>query len=292
MERTKQDMLMKVPEITLIFWIAKLATTAFGEAFSDYIFFNDYIGRNPAILMGLAFLIVCLIIQFRTRKYVPWVYWLAVTAVSIFGTMSANFLNKDLGMPLYASTLLLLGLQAAVFIAWYVTEKTLDVHSIYTRRRELFYWLTVLFTFGLGTAAGDFAAVTLGLGTLASTFVFLAVILVPAAGYRWLKLNEVLAFWFAYTITRPLGASCGDWLAVPAPYGDGLQLGTGPISLVLGIVLVGVIALIDFRYRRANAQTAAVAYAGSPASPGSSTAEEGGGVGPAAERGPADDRLG
>jgi hypothetical protein len=135
--------------------------------------------------------------------------------------------------------------------------------------------------------------VTLGLGTLASTFVFLAVILVPAAGYRWFRLNEVLAFWFAYTITRPLGASFGDWLAVPAPYGDGLQLGTGPISLVLGIVLVGVIALIDFRYRRANPPAPAVAYAeppassASPASAGSSAVEEGGGAGPASERGPA-----
>ena len=133
-----------VPEITLIFWIAKLATTAFGEAFSDFIFFNDYIGRNLAILMGLAFLIICLIIQFRTRRYVPWIYWLAVTAVSIFGTMSADFLNKDLGMPLWASTLMLLGFQAAVFIAWYASQKTLDVHSINTRLRELFYWLTVI----------------------------------------------------------------------------------------------------------------------------------------------------
>jgi uncharacterized membrane-anchored protein len=132
----KHEMLMKVPEITLIFWIAKLATTAFGEAFSDFIFFNDYIGRNLAILMGLAFLIICLAIQFRTRRYVPWIYWLAVTAVSIFGTMSADFLNKDLGMPLYASTLMLLGFQAAVFIAWYVSQKTLDVHSINTHLRD------------------------------------------------------------------------------------------------------------------------------------------------------------
>ena len=250
----KREMLMKVPEITLIFWIAKLATTAFGEAFSDFIFFNDYIGRNLAILMGLAFLIICLIIQFRTRRYVPWVYWLAVTAVSIFGTMSADFLNKDLGMPLWASTLMLLGFQATVFIAWYASEKTLDVHSINTRLRELFYWLTVIFTFALGTAAGDFAAGPLGLGTLASTFVFLAVILVPAVGYKWLRLNEVLAFWFAYTITRPLGASFADWLSVPAPYGDGLQLGTGPMSLVFGIVLAGVIAVIVVRHRSETAQ--------------------------------------
>jgi uncharacterized membrane-anchored protein len=245
-------MLMKVPEVTLIFWIAKVATTCFGEAFSDYIFFNDYIGRVKAILMGLTLLIVCYAIQMATKKYVPWIYWLAVTAVAIFGTMSADFLNKDLGMPLWASTLLLLILQSTVFIAWYVTEKTLDIHSITTHRREVFYWLTVLLTFALGTAAGDFAAGPLGLGTLASTLVFLGVILVPLAGWKWLGLNAVLAFWFAYTITRPLGASFGDFLAVPAPYGDGLQIGTGPISLVSGIVLLGIIALIDFRYRRAK----------------------------------------
>jgi uncharacterized membrane-anchored protein len=245
-------MLVKVPELTLIFWIAKLSTTCFGEAFSDYIFFNDYIGRVKAILMGLALLIVCYAIQMATTRYIPWVYWLAVTAVAIFGTMSADFLNKNLGMPLWASTLMLLILQSTVFVAWYVTEKTLDIHSITTHRRELFYWLTVLLTFALGTAAGDFAAGPLGLGTLASTLVFLGVILVPAVGYKWLRLNAVLAFWFAYTITRPLGASFGDWLAVPAPFGDGLQLGTGPISLVAGIVLLGIIAVIDFQNRRTS----------------------------------------
>jgi uncharacterized membrane-anchored protein len=245
-------MLVKVPELTLIFWIAKLSTTCFGEAFSDYIFFNDYIGRVKAILMGLALLIVCYAIQMATTRYIPWVYWLAVTAVAIFGTMSADFLNKNLGMPLWASTLMLLILQSTVFVAWYVTEKTLDIHSITTHRRELFYWLTVLLTFALGTAAGDFAAGPLGLGTLASTLVFLGVILVPAVGYKWLRLNAVLAFWFAYTITRPLGASFGDWLAVPAPFGDGLQLGTGPISLVAGIVLLGIIAAIDFQHRRTS----------------------------------------
>jgi uncharacterized membrane-anchored protein len=243
-------MLIKVPEVTLIFWIAKLATTCFGEAFSDYVFFNDYIGRIKAILMGLALLIVCYAIQMATTRYIPWIYWLAVTAVAIFGTMSADFLNKNLGMPLWASTLLLLVLQSAVFIAWYVTEKTLSIHSITTHRRELFYWLTVLLTFSLGTAAGDFAAGPLGLGTLASTLVFLGIILVPLVGWKWLRLNAVLAFWVAYTITRPLGASFGDFLAVPAPYGDGLQIGTGPISLASGIVLLGIITVIDFTYRQ------------------------------------------
>lgn len=250
-------MAMKVPEITLIFWIAKLCTTGFGESFSDYVFFNDYIGQHAAMLMGLGLLLVCLAGQIGTTKYIPWVYWLAVTAVSIFGTMSADFLNKDLGMPLYASTLMLVAVQIGVFAAWYATQRTLDVHSIDNRLRELFYWLTVLCTFALGTAAGDFAAVTLGLGTLASSFVFLGIILIPAAGYRWFRLNEVLAFWFAYTITRPLGASVADWLSVPAPYGDGLQLGTGPISLVLGILLAGVITVIASRHRRSDPPKAA-----------------------------------
>lgn len=252
MTLTRQRMLVKVPEIAIIFWIAKLCTTGFGEAFSDYVFFNDYIGQHLAILLGLVLLAGALTLQFRTTKYTPWVYWLAVTAVSIFGTMSADFLNKDLGMPLYASTLMLLVFQTLVFIAWYVAEKTLDVHSIDTRHREVFYWLTVLFTFALGTAAGDFAADTLGLGTLASWFLFLAIIMVPAVGYKWFRLNEVLAFWFAYTITRPLGASFADWLGVPAPYGDGLQLGTGPISLASGLLLLAVVTVVARQHHQAK----------------------------------------
>ncbi|MEY9836958.1 hypothetical protein [Streptacidiphilus sp. EB103A] len=245
----RTDLLVKVPEVTLIFWVAKLGTTAFGEALSDYVFFNDYIGRNVAILGAMGLLAVCLVWQVATRKYIPAVYWLTVTAVSIFGTMSADYLNKNLGMPLWGSTVMLLGLQGAVFISWYRSQKTLDMHSITTRQREVYYWLTVIFTFALGTAAGDFVAGPLGLGTLDSTFVFLAVILLPAAGYTWLRFNEVFAFWFAYTITRPLGASFADWLGVPAPYGDGLQLGTGPMSLATGLVLLAVLALVVVRHR-------------------------------------------
>ena len=240
---------MKVPEATPLFWVAKLTTTAFGEAFSDFVFFNDYIGQYRAILIGLAFLIACLIGQFATKRYLPPVYWLSVTAVSIFGTMSADFLNKDLGMPLWASSSVLLSLQSAVFLTWYRTQKTLDVHSVNTVPRELFYWLTVIFTFALGTAAGDFASVTLGLGTLASALVFLVIICLPAAGYRWLGLNSVVAFWLAYTITRPLGASVADWLGVPAPYGDGLQLGTLAMSVVFGIALLVVVSALSIRHR-------------------------------------------
>lgn len=245
-----RDLLVKVPAATLLFWVAKLATTAFGESFSDFVFFKDYLGQHKAMAIGFGLLVIALVAQFRTRRYRPWVYWATATAVSIFGTMSADFLNKDLGMPLWASTAMLLVLQAAVFVAWYRTQKTLDIHSVDKPVSEAFYWLTVIFTFALGTAAGDFAADTLGLGTLASTFVFLALILVPAAGYRWLGLNRIAAFWIAYTITRPLGASFADWLSVPAPYGDGLQLGTDVMSVVFGVILVAVIAVVAYRHRR------------------------------------------
>jgi uncharacterized membrane-anchored protein len=252
---------VKVPEVVLLFWIAKLCTTCFGEAFSDYVFFNDYIGRTAAILMGLALILICYTIQIATTKYIPLIYWLAVTAVAIFGTMSADFLNKNLGMSLWESTVLLLVLQGAVFYAWWRTEGTLDVHSITTTRREIFYWLTVYLTFSLGTAAGDFVSGTLGFGTLDSTLIFLGIILVPLIGWKYFHLNSVLAFWFAYTVTRPLGASFGDYLAVPAPYGDGLQIGTGPISLYSGIVLLAVVGLIAYRYRRQEARSAELAPA-------------------------------
>ena len=153
-------------------------------------------------------------------------------------------------MSLAESTSILLVLQALVFTVWYRTERSLDVHTVSAGRREVFYWLTVLFTFALGTAAGDFAADSLGPGTLASSFVFLAIILVPWAGVRFFRLDEVVAFWTAYSITRPLGASVADWLAVPAPYGDGLQLGTGPVSLFSGLVLLVVVSVIAGLHRR------------------------------------------
>jgi uncharacterized membrane-anchored protein len=153
---------------------------------------------------------------------------------------------------------MLLVLQAATFIGWYATQKTLDVHSINTHAREAFYWLTVLFTFALGTAAGDFVSTTLGFGTLASTFIFLAAILIPAAGFKWLRFNQVAAFWIAYSLTRPLGASIADFLGVPAPYGDGLQLGTGFTSIGFGIVLVGVVALIGIRHQRQTVRAGSV----------------------------------
>jgi uncharacterized membrane-anchored protein len=251
-----RETMVKVPEIFLLFWIAKLATTCFGEAFSDWVFFNDNIGRGRAIAMGGALILVAYGIQLATKKYIPLIYWFAVTAVAIFGTMSSDFLIKDLNWSLWQDTLVWLVLQATVFAIWYATEKTLSVHSITTLRREVFYWLTVYLTFALGTAAGDYVAGPLAFGTLDSTLIFLGAILVPLIGWKYFRLSPVIAFWLAYTITRPLGASFGDYLAVPAPYGDGLQIGTGPISLYSGIVLIAIIGLVAVLYRRSTKVTA------------------------------------
>jgi uncharacterized membrane-anchored protein len=244
--------LVKVPELILLFWIAKVASTAFGEAFSDYIFFNDNpnITRDRAIAAGALLILIAYGIQIATKKYIPVVYWFAVTAVAIFGTMSSDFLIKNLNWTLWQDTLVWLVLQAAIFLTWWKTEGTLSVHSITTLRREIFYWLTVYVTFALGTAAGDFANGTLAISTLNCTLIFLGLILIPLAGWKFFRLNAVIAFWVAYTITRPLGASFGDYLAVPAPYGDGLQIGTGPISIYAGVVLVAVIALVAILYYR------------------------------------------
>jgi uncharacterized membrane-anchored protein len=250
---------MKVPEITVAFWAAKLLTTAFGEAFSDFVFFNDYLGQHLAIVLGLVLLLVCVGVQLRLHAYRAVPYWVAATAVSVFGTMSADFVNKDLGVPLWGSTLALLVLQALVFGLWYRARRTLDVHSVTRGRPELFYWVTVVLTFALGTAAGDFAADTLALGSLASAGLFLVLIAVPAVAYRFFHVSEVACFWVAYSLTRPLGASVADWLAVPAPYGDGLQLGTGVISLVTLVPLVLVVGHLARRQRSERNPSASVA---------------------------------
>ena len=195
----------KVPQITVFFWIIKILTTAQGEATSDYLVYKI----DPFIAAGLGFvaLVVALAIQFRAREYVAWRYWLAVDLVAIFGTMAADGMHIKLHVPYSASTAFFAVVLAVVFVAWYLTEKTLSIHSIRTPRREAFYWATVLATFALGTALGDMTATTLHLGYLASGIMFTVIFFIPAVGYRWLGLNAIVAFWFAYVVTRPLGAS-------------------------------------------------------------------------------------
>ena len=231
----------KVPRITAYFWIIKVLTTAQGEATADYL---DH-RIDPflaAAIAGLA-LIAALALQFRARQYQAWIYWLAADMVAIFGTMAADGLHVELGIPYAVSTTFFAVVLAAIFIVWYRTEKTLSIHSIRTPRREAFYWATVLATFALGTALGDLTATTLHLGYLASGIMFTLIIAIPGIGYRWLRLNAIVAFWFAYILTRPLGASYADWMGVPKIAG-GLGFGRGPVALGLTIPIVALVAYL------------------------------------------------
>jgi uncharacterized membrane-anchored protein len=233
--------LSKVPQITVFFWITKVLTTGMGEATSDYL--AHRFGPVIAGTLGLTAFVAALVVQFRVRRYLAWVYWAAVVMVAVFGTMAADGLHVELGVPYAVSTPFFAVVLAVIFVVWYRTEKTLSIHSIYTRRREVFYWATVLATFALGTAAGDLTAMTLHLGFLASGILFTVVIAVPAVGYWRFNLNPIVAFWFAYIVTRPLGASYADWLGVPRSQ-SGLNMGRGPVALGLTIVIVGFVAYL------------------------------------------------
>jgi uncharacterized membrane-anchored protein len=231
----------KVPEVTVYFWIIKLLTTAMGETTSDYLVhqFDPII----AVALGGIGLVIALVLQFFVRRYVAWIYWLAAVMVAIFGTMAADVLHIGLGIPYLVSTAFFTVALAVIFVVWYMSEKTLSIHSIYTRRRELFYWATVMATFALGTAVGDMTATTLGLGYFSSGVLFTALIAVPALGYWLFGLNEIVAFWFAYIVTRPLGASFADWAGKPSNEG-GFGLGTGQVSLGLTILIIGFIGYL------------------------------------------------
>jgi uncharacterized membrane-anchored protein len=231
----------KVPEVTVYFWTIKLLTTAMGETTSDYLAHQ----LNPimAVALGGIGLVIALVLQFLVRRYVAWIYWLAVVMVAIFGTMAADVIHIGLGIPYLVSTAFFIVALAVIFAVWYMSEKTLSIHSISTRRRELFYWATVMATFALGTAAGDMTATTLGLGYFSSGVLFAALIAVPALGYWLFGLNEIVAFWFAYIVTRPLGASFADWMGKPSSLG-GSGLGTGQVSLGLVILIIGFVGYL------------------------------------------------
>ncbi len=240
MDRTERRH-SKVPEVTAFFWIVKALTTGMGESTSDFLV-HHLVPEIAVVLGGIAF-VIALYIQFAKDRYVPWAYWLAVAMVGVFGTMCADVLHVGLGVPYIASTVFYAIVLAVVFWTWQRSEGTLSIHSIRTPRREVFYWAAVLATFALGTAAGDLTAVTFGLGFFASGLLFAAIIAVPAIGYRRFGMNSILAFWFAYVVTRPLGASFADWLAV-SPERGGLGLGTGPVSFVLAAMIAGFVAYL------------------------------------------------
>jgi uncharacterized membrane-anchored protein len=232
----------KVPEVTALFWIIKLLTTGMGETTSDFLVHQ--ISPFVAVALGAVGLAGALVLQFSARRYVAWIYWLAVVMVAIFGTMAADTLHIGFGIPYVVSAAFFASALAVIFVVWYACEKTLSIHSVDTRRRELFYWATVMATFALGTAAGDLTAFTLGLGFFSSGVLFAAVIAVPALAYRLLGLNAILAFWFAYIVTRPLGASFADWIGRAHSLG-GLGLGTGPISLVLACAIICLVGYLS-----------------------------------------------
>lgn len=238
-----QIMLNKVPEITLFFWIIKILCTTVGETGADFLNTNLNLGLDGVTLIMGAALTVTLVFQFKSKKYVPGIYWLAVVLISIVGTLITDNLTDNLGVPLMYTTIIFTVSLSIVFAAWYKKEKTLSIHSIITTRREAFYWLAILFTFALGTAAGDLLAETINLGYLLSAIIFAGLIASVAISHFVFKVNAILAFWLAYILTRPLGASIGDYLSQDLSNG-GLGLGTIITSIIfLCTILATVIYL-------------------------------------------------
>lgn len=252
MQRYFRAGMRKVPDITVFFWIVKILTTALGESTSDYLV--RVIDPIVAVGLGGIGLLIALFIQLRTKKYFVWAYWFAVSMVAVFGTMAADVLHIGLGIPYLVSTAFFAIVLVIIFILWYVIEKTLSIHSITSTRRELFYWATVITTFALGTAAGDMTASTLGLGYFVSGVLFAILIALVAIAHYAVKgiltieqkhqsRNAVLAFWLAYILTRPLGASFADWMGKGSTLG-GLGWGDGTVSVGLLILIIFFVAYL------------------------------------------------
>lgn len=239
-----RSMLNKVPEVTLVFWLIKIMSTTVGETGADYLAVHVGLGTSVTGLLMMTLLAAVLAIQLRMDRYVPWVYWLTVVLVSIVGTQITDALTDKLEISLYLSTAAFAIALAATFAIWFSVERTLSIHSIVTQRRELFYWAAILFTFALGTAAGDLATEALGLGFNVGVVAFAALIAAIATAYA-LGTNAVLTFWLAYILTRPLGASFGDLLSQAREYG-GLGFGTIYTSLAFLTVIVALVAWLSF----------------------------------------------
>lgn len=238
-----RQMLNKVPEITLYFWIIKVLCTTVGETAADFLNVNLNFGLTGTSMVTGSLLAIALFFQFRANKYIPSTYWLAVTLISVFGTLVTDNLTDAMGLPLETSTVIFSILLAATFLVWYISEKSLSIHSIFTRRREAFYWLAILFTFALGTASGDLMAEGLGLGYLTTGVIVAAVIAVTAIAWK-LRMNPVLSFWIIYILTRPLGASIGDFLSQSGTHG-GLGLGATMTSVIFLGGILGVVTYLS-----------------------------------------------
>src|SRR3984893_13397204 len=251
------EMANKVPEVTLVFWIIKIMSTTVGETGADYLAVHVGLGRTVTDCVMAALLIASLLLQLRARQYIPWRYWLTVVLISVVGTQITDALTDGLDVSLYLSTSIFTVALAATFAIWYAVELTLSIHTIVTTRRELFYWAAILFTFALGTAAGDLATEALQLGFQFGVIVFGALIAVIALAYFG-GANPVLTFWIAYVLTRPLGASLGDLLSQAQTYG-GIGLGTIVTSAVFLPVIIVLVAFLSLSVNgpRAAPKTAA-----------------------------------
>ncbi|HEX3803630.1 MAG TPA: hypothetical protein VHV75_12405 [Solirubrobacteraceae bacterium] len=245
---TARRMLTKVPEITAVFWLLKLLTTGMGEAMSDFL------GQHSVPLaagVGIVGMTLALRLQLRQTEYRAPYYWLAVMMVAVFGTMAADGIHDGIGIGYTVTTPVFALVTAGIFAWWYRSERTLSIHTINTRRRERFYWAAVFATFALGTAAGDLTALEFNLGFWPSVLIFAAIIAVPAIGWARFNMNPILAFWFAYIVTRPLGASFADGFSKPT--NGGLNLGDGTVSGIALIVFVALVAWITTTRRDVQA---------------------------------------
>ena len=231
----------KVPEITVLFWVIKLVTTFMGEATSDYLG-DGNVAVGAVVELGLV--VAAAWIQFRTRRYVAAAYWFLAMAIAVFGTGASDTLHIVLGIPYAGTTILWAVILGGIFWRWHRSEGTLSIHSVTTRRREIYYWSTVFATFALGTALGDFTAAVLDLGFLTSGLMFTGLILIPAVAWWRFDLNPIGAFWFAYVLTRPLGASFADYVSKPHSL-RGANFGDGPTSAVSAIVLLALVAYVS-----------------------------------------------
>jgi len=239
----------KVPAVTIFFWLIKIMATTVGETAADFLNFNLHLGLTLTSYLMTGILVVALAMQLRARKYVPSIYWFAVVLISIVGTLVTDNLVDNVGISLEATTIGFSIALATTFALWYASERTLSIHTTYTTKRELFYWLAILFTFALGTAAGDLVAESFNIGYWPSALMFGSLIGVITLAYYRLKLNPVLAFWLAYILTRPFGASMGDFLSQPTRYG-GLNLGTIDTSALFLVAILGLVLYLGYQERR------------------------------------------
>ena len=247
-DHTLTRMLNKVPEVTLWFWLIKVMATTVGETAADFLNVNLHFGLTGTSAVMAILLGIFMVLQLRARQYVPWLYWLVVVLISVVGTLISDNLVDNLGVPLQATTALFGVALIATFIIWYAKERTLSIHTIVTIRRERFYWAAILFTFALGTAAGDLLAEGLNLGYARSALLFGGMIGVTVLAYYLFRANSVACFWIAYILTRPLGASCGDLLAQPTANG-GLGLGTEVTSVLFLTSIAAMVIYLSMNRR-------------------------------------------